>query len=1442
MKKHIFIFCLLLSLFAAPIADAATIEVSTTEINFGVVRLGTNKQETFTVTNTGADDVTIMVDASTEFTYRFEVSDNLEEFTLHSGETKIYTATSHGMEAGWDASTKVFVKTHDGETLATIKLKAIGDDDRPLVDQTSLTMMVGERSSVYLKTNEYRIEVDNWDVVDGIGGGSGTGGGLSDGHDSEERQSSSGLTFIALKPGVAVVTFKHNYTDEVAILTITVLDPVRPTTDRNAIYNYRNDGDFNAFLNMDVDSITYSKTDLNGRVHPNVVVQEVWTPDSVYRIPLAGIDSIAFKAPEPIMQDGIFYLRDYHAANTLAVDSLTLYFSNSISNDSLPAIGQVVLNAVETTPYEEGFAGKVVSIQHLPDRIKVECEMLCVHDVYKRLVLVGKVMTESEAEEQMHIKRSPDRIDTDYESTDIKVIDDLGTFSFPCFGGLFTLESKNPSAVISYYVYVDELVYRMSGTVNILHKDLEYHFNISLQKIMSQAELDDDLMDCLTRLWNYKEQTRDKWIQDLLADKLEEENKDIENPDEIDIINSLWKDLHWSKTIPLAGPLVLDLEIGPLLKFKGDVEFDAAFKTTARNHFFIEAGGNTLTLINPVSAALALASGDADISGRATFNADPISDISFDAKMKGSLSAGITGKATISLIHKNVVHASVSAEGGFKLAGALDYKIEVPTEPQDMNLYESLKDTKIKADWFVKAAVELGITKNDFLTAGMEWEWTKNIGTTYLMPHFTEPLMPTYSDGLWSNGNNNKHNILESKPSKSIPHLILGPCTLGMKIVNSQGTVVKEYYDESREYDGETLTWGLYPLSIALDGLKPNETYRCYPMFRYKRLWTHSTTATPSHEFTVPKTLSFSHQSPVHLSVGKKQGVSVIDGWGLYDIINENPDVVKMSRYDVVGTPNITLEGLAVGQTTIKAIDQYSGEEVNLVVVVDEGDGTSVLSITPTEIDFGDVASGNTVKKVLTISNDSEVSQTVTATIDAPFSFAYDESSMSSVTTAVPAKSCSSLIVMFTAATLGEFNGNITVSCDAIEGGQCIVPVHARVGNDVGEHEYVDLGLPSGTLWATCNVGASAPEEYGDYFAWGETEPKDYYDWSTYMWCNGSRNTMTKYCIHSDLGYNGFTDGKTELDPEDDAAYVNWGPSWQIPTLEQQNELVNNCTWQWTTCNGVLGFLGTGPNGNTLFLPASGSYNGSLELVGSIGRYWSRTLEPECSYRVEYRGFFEGSWQWYGSYRYSGNSIRAVRVSEENHDYVDLGLPSGTLWATCNVGADSPEEYGDYFAWGETEPKEVYNLRTYKWCNGSESTLTKYCIHSDFGYDGFTDGKTELDPEDDAAYVNCGPSWRMPSMEQQKELIEQSAWTWTTSNGVNGCLVTGPNGNTLFLPAAGHREYSTGLAGLFGYYWSRTLYSNLSTNGNELVFKDNLYSIGHYYRYDGHAVRAVRMP
>ena len=186
---------------------------------------------------------------------------------------------------------------------------------------------------------------------------------------------------------------------------------------------------------------------------------------------------------------------------------------------------------------------------------------------------------------------------------------------------------------------------------------------------------------------------------------------------------------------------------------------------------------------------------------------------------------------------------------------------------------------------------------------------------------------------------------------------------------------------------------------------------------------------------------------------------------------------------------------------------------------------------------------------------------------------------------------------------------------------------------------------------------------------------------------------------------------------------------------------------------------------------------------------------------------------------------------------VDLGLPSGTLWADRNVGADSPEDYGDYFAWGETSTKSTYNWSTYKWCKGSEDTMTKYCTSR---YCGTVDNKTVLDLEDDAAYVNMGAEWRMPTHDELTELRTICTWTWTTQNGTKGHKVTGPNGNSIFLPAAGCCDDSSlSDAGSWGKFWSASLYENYPSRAWRLYFYSGSPHTYYLKRYFGLTVRAV---
>ena len=183
---------------------------------------------------------------------------------------------------------------------------------------------------------------------------------------------------------------------------------------------------------------------------------------------------------------------------------------------------------------------------------------------------------------------------------------------------------------------------------------------------------------------------------------------------------------------------------------------------------------------------------------------------------------------------------------------------------------------------------------------------------------------------------------------------------------------------------------------------------------------------------------------------------------------------------------------------------------------------------------------------------------------------------------------------------------------------------------DANHPHMIDLGLPSGTKWACCNVGASAPEQYGNYYAWGETQPKSVYYWETYQYGSSWDNVVN---IGSDIAGTSY-----------DAATVNWGSPWRMPSIEQCRELISSCTSTWTTQNGVNGRKFTGPNGGTIFLPAAG-YRWSSELydTGSSGHYWSSTLDesyPDLAWGLY---FGSGGVNTYCSGRGNGHSVRPVR-------------------------------------------------------------------------------------------------------------------------------------------------------------------------------------------------------
>ena len=348
-------------------------------------------------------------------------------------------------------------------------------------------------------------------------------------------------------------------------------------------------------------------------------------------------------------------------------------------------------------------------------------------------------------------------------------------------------------------------------------------------------------------------------------------------------------------------------------------------------------------------------------------------------------------------------------------------------------------------------------------------------------------------------------------------------------------------------------------------------------------------------------------------------------------------------------------------------------------------------------------------------------------------------------------------------------------------------------------HEYIDLGLPSGLKWATCNIGANSPEEIGDYFAWGEIKPKE------------------NYCLENSLTHEkNIATSKNRLwnisgKPKYDAATANWGGNWRMPTKAEVQELMTKCKWEWTTVNGTQGYkVISKTNGNYIFLPGCSYFSfSSRSDSGPYGNYMTSTLH-EDNINVYKLGFNPQAKPVCNSYsRIFGYSVRPVLGDRKattsaakssstssktsttaktsttsstssssassysnatavgSHAYVDMGL--SVKWATCNVGATKPEDYGSYYAWGETITKDRYDRGNYEWGNN------KY-------------PKTVLSASVDVANVKWGGQWRMPTMAELEELLKNCKWDWVTRSGVQGYhVVSKINGNSIFLPAAGDR-------------------------------------------------------
>ena len=415
-----------------------------------------------------------------------------------------------------------------------------------------------------------------------------------------------------------------------------------------------------------------------------------------------------------------------------------------------------------------------------------------------------------------------------------------------------------------------------------------------------------------------------------------------------------------------------------------------------------------------------------------------------------------------------------------------------------------------------------------------------------------------------------------------------------------------------------------------------------------------------------------------------------------------------------------------------------------------------------------------------------------------------------------------------------------------------------RWDRPINGHEYVDLGLPSGNLWATMNIDAPKPSGRGSFFAWAETESDgdDCYDWSTYQWIKSgysSPNYITKYTFR-----DGDTDGiwynssgtfigdsykaLSYCDYEDDAAAVQWGAPWHTPSHKAFQELMDNTDNYWVDdYDGASGykFVSKKDASKFIFLPVSGYKVGEDALDESwSGNYWTSSLytdfssedEPASSKTAYEFSFNKTNSSPFFNYvnRCQGDVVRPIMGRDYpaiDVKYVDLGLPSGLKWATCNLSASAPEMYGLYCAWAEIDCNDFFDWAHYMWmdygCNNSDGinkyTIADNCVTGNWYNEAGAfcgDGKNDLSAyyyEDDAARQILGGSWRIPTPGDFEELIANTDYAYVRDeqDRTVGMILTSkadPD-KSIYLPTCGY--VVTGIMENIyrGYYWTSTIHN-----------------------------------
>lgn len=844
-----------------------------------------------------------------------------------------------------------------------------------------------------------------------------------------------------------------------------------------ALFVYRNDGAINAFLRSDIDSMVCSQIDLDSLLHADYVVQEVWTADSVYRIPLAIIDSISFVTPPTIYKEGVTKMEEGLLSYVVGADGLTLKLRSDTPSYLLPQTGDllVLLESCEVLPY--GFAGKVEKFNTLGDCMEVVCGQTYIEDVFDSYCSVQTMAGYAEESENASSQRSPsDPNRVTYNPNDRE-------FHF----GPYTLSA---SGELSQGIIPDGNLALKGGASSSI--TVEPSFRIHTFLIVGEGQ--------------------GMYFNCSITGNLEVTSQ-----------TSAYGGLEWEREflnpvcnvpIPYTGGLV-NFYFNPGLFLRANATITSTL-TDYRNYTFGMAFDYSSKGENVVKPSLGcrLASASTDMQG----------------SIDGSAALGAYVETGFNLLSREISRVCVRGEYGVQLSGNFVLRnTDIENAERETVLYERLKASSLEWGPFVNASLIASVAHTQ---DGMTWQISEAFDKWDLVPVFSKTKL-SHSPG----------SAISADAYTELSGNCFRPMPVGYKLFDADMNEVADY-DASVSYTNHPCR-----LEHSFGSLNQGEDYTVYPtvkLFGYEMLASPSAKLTNVH----PAITAFEVTDSEH-----KSGAFMNDG-RYYDY-----------KFDVALTAEIdNLEGVADWGYVYR--DPY----------------------------------GN-IKRISLM----EFGQSYT---DTRYAYYRNE-----------AHSTACLY------TYVRYEGD----SEYYDGEPHDYPLDMKVLTCPDDHHphAIDLGLPSGTKWACCNIGATSPEGYGGYYAWGETSEKDDYDRDNYA----HYNSQTGYInIGSDIAGSSY-----------DVAHVQWGGSWVMPSHDQQMELMNYCSREWTTVNGVTGTLVTGPSGGQIFLPAAGCrWGGGLYDAGSYGNYWSSTQCPDSSSSAYSLDFYSSSWYWSYYYRYYGLSVRAV--------------------------------------------------------------------------------------------------------------------------------------------------------------------------------------------------------